>query len=73
MCVHVCVCVPVNQQLISGASVHPENDTTYSTGNEGQKICVDFSETVALQGYTTSCIVWLSVQSAILETAHVHS
>ena len=32
------VCVPVSQQLTFGASVRPENDTTYSTGNEGQNI-----------------------------------
>ena len=32
----VCVCVSVNQ-LTSRASVRPENDTTYSTGNDSQK------------------------------------
>ena len=31
----VCVCVPY-QQLTSGASLRPENDIMYSTGNEGQ-------------------------------------
>ena len=54
------VCVSVNQHPTFGASVRPENDITYSTGNEGQNICVDFSETAPLQRYTASCIVWLS-------------
>ena len=36
------------------------------------KTCVDFSKTTPLQRYTISCIVWLSVPSAILETAHAH-
>ena len=39
-------------QLTSGASVRPENDITYSTGNVGQKVCVNFYETVPLQRYT---------------------
>ena len=46
------VCVCVNQQLTSGASVLPENNTTYSMGNEGQRICVDFSEMAPLQRYS---------------------
>ena len=50
------VCVSVNQQLTSGESVHFENNITYSTGNDGQKIFVDFSVTTLLQKYTTSCI-----------------
>ena len=45
------------QYLTSEASVRPENDITYSMGNEGQNVCVDFSETTSLQRYTTSCIV----------------
>ena len=55
----------VNPHLTPGGSVHPENDIMYLTGNEGQNTCVDFSETAPLQRYTTSCIVWLYVQSAI--------
>ena len=51
---------PPNDFPTSGASVRPENDIKYSTGNEGQKHCVDFSETAMLQRYTASCIVWLS-------------
>ena len=47
------MCVSINRDLTSGASVRPE----YSTGNEGQSICVDFSETAPLQRYTASCIV----------------
>ena len=60
-----CVHVSVNQHLTSGASVHLENDTTYSMGNEDQNVCVDFSETALLQRYIASCIVW---QLAIFET-----
>lgn len=37
-----CVCVSVNQHLTSGASVPPESNIMYSTGNE-VKICVYFS------------------------------
>ena len=40
----VCVCVSVTQHLTSRAIVHPKNDTTYFTGDEGQKICTVFSE-----------------------------
>ena len=54
----VCVCVSVKSHLTSGASVRPENTVTYSAGNEGQKICGDFSEIAPLQRYTASCIVW---------------
>ena len=43
--------------LTSGASVRPENDVAYSTGNESQNICGDFSETAPLQRYTASCVV----------------
>ena len=38
------ICVFFNRDLTSGVSVCPENDIMYSMGNEGQKICVDFSE-----------------------------
>ena len=49
----------VNPYLTSGASVRPEKDITYSTGNEGPKVCVDFSEAALLQiyRYTASCVV----------------
>ena len=57
--------VVVSRDLTSGASVRPEHDITYSTGNNGQIICVDFSETAPLQRYTSSFIVHL-------ETAHAH-
>ena len=46
------VCLSVKSNLTSGASVRPENSVTYSMGNEGQKICGDFSETTPLQRYT---------------------
>ena len=39
-CTWVCVCVSVNQNLNSGASVRPENDIAYSMGNKGQNICL---------------------------------
>ena len=45
------VYVSSNQDLTSGASVHPENDIMYSMGNKGQNICGDFSETAPLSGY----------------------
>ena len=59
------VCVSVKSHLTYGASVHPENSVTYSAGNEGQKYCGVFSETVPLQRYGTCCIVPLPVQSDI--------
>ena len=40
----VCVCVCVLTSFI-----HPTNDTTYLTGNEGQNICAVFSENAPLQ------------------------
>ena len=41
-------CPAVNRNHTSGASVRPEKDIMYSTGNEGQNICVDFSEAAPL-------------------------
>ena len=37
MCVYVCVCV----HFTSRVSFRPENHIMYSTGDEGQNICVD--------------------------------
>ena len=65
-------CLSVNQHLTSGASVRLENDITYSAGNEGEKMCGVFSETAPLQRSSTSCIVWLSMQSAIFSYAETH-
>ena len=49
----VCVClrVSVKSHLTYGASIRRENAGTYSAGNEGQKICVVFSETTTLLRY----------------------
>ena len=63
------LCLSVNQHLTSGASVRLENEITYSAGNEGEKNCGVFSETARLQRSSTSCIVWLSVLSAIFPYA----
>ena len=41
----LCVCVSVIQNL----TYRPTNDTTYLTGNEGQKNCAVFSENAPLQ------------------------
>ena len=38
----------VKSYLTSGASVRRENAATHSAGNEGQKICGDFSDTAPL-------------------------
>ena len=46
---YVCVCVSVTLNLTSRVSVRLTKDTTYLTGNEGQKICGIFSETAPLQ------------------------
>ena len=47
VCVSVCVSVTLN--LTSRMSVRLTNDTTYLTGNEGQKFRTVFSETAPLQ------------------------
>ena len=39
--------------LTSGASVRPEYSITYSTDNEGQKVCGVFSEDAPLQRSST--------------------
>ena len=49
----VCVCRLVANSLLIKGSVRLENAVTYSTGNEGQKICGVFSETAPLQRYGT--------------------
>ena len=45
------VCLSVTQHLTSPMFVRLTNDTTYLTGNEGQKICAVFSENAPLQSY----------------------
>ena len=50
----VCVCLSVISNLISGASVHPENTVTYSVGNVGRNICGVFSKTTLFQSYSTA-------------------
>ena len=49
LCVCVSVCLSVTQHLTSPMFVRLTNDTTYLTGNEGQKICAVFSENALLQ------------------------
>ena len=68
------VCLSVSQHLTSGASVRLENAFTYSTGDEGQKICGVFSETAPLQRSSTPSVVRPCVQSAIFpaEITHAH-
>ena len=61
----LCVCLSVKPHFTTGASVHPEIDVTYSSGNEGQKICGDFSETASLQRFSTPSVVLPYVQTAI--------
>ena len=59
------VCLSVTPHLTSGASVRPESDVTYSTGNEGQKIRGVFSQTALLRRSSTSSVVRPYVQAAI--------
>ena len=51
------VCLSVSQHLTSGASVRLENAVTYSTGDEGQKICGVFPETAPLPRSSTPSVV----------------
>ena len=51
LCVYLSVCLSVKSHLTYGASVRLENAVTYSAGNEGQKICGDFSETTVFKSY----------------------
>ena len=59
------------QHLTSRASVRPEIDVMYST-KKGQNNCGFFSKTAPLQRSTTSCIVRLSVRSAIFTPRKTH-
>ena len=43
------VCLSVTLHLTSGVFVRLTNDTTYATGDEGQKFCAVFSENAPLQ------------------------
>ena len=52
------VCLSVTQHLTSPMFVRLTNDTTYLTGNEGQKICAFFSENAPLQSKSGSSIVY---------------
>ena len=68
----VCVCLSVNQHLISGASVRPESDTTYSADNEGEIICSILPETAPLQRSSTFYIgIYRAVRHSA-EDAHAH-
>ena len=49
VCVCVCVCLSVTLHLTSRMFVRLTNDTTYLTGNEGQKFRTVFSENAPLQ------------------------
>ena len=42
------VCVSITK-LLTYQFIRPTNNMTYLTGNEGQKICVDFFENAPLQ------------------------
>ena len=70
LCVCVSLCLFVKPYLTSGASLRPEMDVTYSTGNEGQKVCGNFSETAPLCGDTPLPLLY--VQSAILLLTLTH-
>ena len=69
VCVRLCVSVnrdltsgaSVNRDLTSGASVRPENDITYSMGNEGQKIVWISLKRLHCRDTLLSCIVWLMI------------
>ena len=43
------VCVSVFQSVIQNLTYRPTNDTTYLTGNEGQKNCAVFSENAPIR------------------------
>ena len=58
----LCVCLSVNQHLTSRAYFCPENHITYSTGNEGQKICGVFPENARLQRSSISLRCTASIQ-----------
>ena len=48
-CMRVSVCLSVTLHLTSRVFVRLTKDTTYLTGNEGQKFCAVFSENAPLQ------------------------
>ena len=47
--VGLCACLSVTLHLTSRMFIRLTNDTTYLTGNEGQKLRTVFSETAPLQ------------------------
>ena len=56
----------VKSHLTSGASVRPANAVMYSAGNEGQKICGDFSEIALFGSYG------VMYEAKLLSLAPVH-
>ena len=69
----LCVCLSVKSKLTSGASVRPETSVTYSTGNEDQNICGDFSETALLRRSSTLPLKAIrSVGHFPAESVHAH-
>ena len=70
--VSVSVCLSVKSHLILEASLLPENAVTYSTGDEGQKICGVFSETFPLQRSNTLSLGWPCIRLAIFLVNNTH-
>ena len=70
--VAVSVCLSVKSHLILEASLPPENAVTYSTGDEGQKICGVFSETFPLQRSNTFSLGWPYIRLAIFLVNNTH-
>ena len=66
VCLSVCLSVglSVKSHLTSVVSVRPETSATYSAGNECQKSCGVFSETVSFQSYGTSLYGYSAVVTA---------
>ena len=50
------VCLSVTLHLDSQMSVRLKNDTAYLMGNEGQKVCGNFSENVLILRYGIICL-----------------
>ena len=67
VCLSVCpsLRLSIKSHLTSRAFVPAENAVTYSVDNEGKNIRGVFSETAPLRRFNTSCIVQLSVRSAV--------
>ena len=66
VCLSVYLYVSLTQHLTFQVIIHSKADTTYLTGNEGQKFQTVFSENAAFESYGIICLLRQHSQSYLI-------